>query len=259
MNDMLATIVPKSDQLNYDDLTEGRTLTITVTKVGIKMDEQPVAISYEGDAGKPYKPGKSMRRVLVHCWGADATKYVGRSMTLYGDPTVKFGGGEVGGIRISHLSHIDRQMTMALTATKAVRKPFTVRPLVQEQAPTKQPTTLSDWIATTLPGFISECATPADLDKLTASRVYVAALGKADDAQKAEMGALIDGARGKLEADALTPELADMKTDAEVVAWRISKDTKEKMAAMSDEARALVEAAIEARRGELNHAQGSLA
>lgn len=130
MSDMLQTVMPKSDQLNADSLIAGKTLTIRVTKVSLANGDQPVAISYEGDSGKPYKPCKSMRRVLIHAWGGDGAQYVGRSMTLYCDPSVKFGGADVGGIRISHLSHIERDMTMALTATKASRKPFTVKPLV---------------------------------------------------------------------------------------------------------------------------------
>jgi hypothetical protein len=40
-----------------------------------------------------------------------------------------FGGIAVGGIRISHLSHIDGPKTIALTASKTSRKPFTVKPL----------------------------------------------------------------------------------------------------------------------------------
>lgn len=127
---MLATIVPKSDQLNADDLI-ARTMTIRVTGVAINpTSEQPVAISYEGDNGKPYKPGKSMRRVLVKAWGADASAYTGRSMTLFREDGVRFGGQEVGGIRISHMSDLDAPLTMALTDKKGSRKPFTVRQLV---------------------------------------------------------------------------------------------------------------------------------
>lgn len=133
---MLATIVPKSDQINADDLI-GRSLTIKVTKVTIAPGEQPVTIAFEGDHGKPYKPGKSMCRVMVHLWGDDANKYVGRSMTLYRDPDVRFGGLVVGGIRISHMSHIENKVTMALTETKGKKKPFVVQPLQVEKVPPK--------------------------------------------------------------------------------------------------------------------------
>lgn len=132
---MLSTIVPKSDQLNADDLI-GRDMTIRITDVKIRAgQEQPVSISFEGDGGKPYKPCKSMCRVMVAAWGPDAANYKGRSMTLRRDPTVTWAGLEVGGIRISHMSDIDSAMTMALTMTKAKKKPFTVKPLATPTAP----------------------------------------------------------------------------------------------------------------------------
>lgn len=134
MNDMASAITPKSDQTNADDLIAGPR-TITITNVVIRGgQEQPVAISYEGDDGKPYKPCKSMSRCLVSVWGPDASEYVGRSLTLYRDPSVRWGGLEVGGIRISHMSHLATPMTMALTATKGSRKPFTVHPLKVAEA-----------------------------------------------------------------------------------------------------------------------------
>lgn len=129
MVDMTKTVEPKSSQINYDDFPAGQSKTIKITKVSGVSGEQPIAINYEGDNGKPYMPCKSMRRVLVNCWGIDGHAYVGRYLTLYGDPSVKFGGLAVGGIRISHMSHIPETVTMALTATRASRKPFTVQPL----------------------------------------------------------------------------------------------------------------------------------
>jgi hypothetical protein len=132
MIDLRGTIKPKSDQLNADDLIGGP-ITIRITGVMVGEGEQPVSISFDGDGGKPFKPGKSMRRVLVNLWGPDGAAYIGRSLTIYRDEQVVFGGVEVGGIRISHMSHLQRETTMALTATKAKRKPFTVRPLVVEK------------------------------------------------------------------------------------------------------------------------------
>lgn len=130
MADLSTTIAPKSDQLNADDLIVGpRTVTITRVSACPDSAEQPIAVNFDGDGGKPYKPCKSMRRVLVHVWGRDGDSYVGRAMTLYRDPEVQFGGLKVGGIRISHMSHIDRPMVMALTETRAKRKPYTVQPL----------------------------------------------------------------------------------------------------------------------------------
>jgi hypothetical protein len=132
MIDLRNTIAPKSDQLNADDLI-GTTKTIRVTKVSMCAEpDQPIAISFEGDGGKPYKPCKSMRRLLVSVWGPDGASYAGRSMTLFRDEKVRFGGADVGGIRISHLSHIEKPVVVALTVTKSVRKPFKVLPLAIE-------------------------------------------------------------------------------------------------------------------------------
>lgn len=130
MSDSLRdTIAPKSDQLNADDLL-GTSMTITVTKVSRgSSTEQPVTINWQGDNGRPYKPCKSMRRVLIFAWGEDGRDWTGRSMTLYTDPSVKFGGVVVGGIRISHLSHIKTALSMSLTATRGKRTPYTVEPL----------------------------------------------------------------------------------------------------------------------------------
>lgn len=141
MTDMLKSIVPKSNQLNADDLIGGQPKTIRISKISGVAGEQPIAVNYEGDNGKPYMPCKSMRRVLVNCWGADSKQYVGRSLTLYRDEKVMFGGIAVGGLRISHMTDIEGPITMALTATKSSRKPFTVQPMVAPPSPY-----LPDWI-----------------------------------------------------------------------------------------------------------------
>lgn len=144
MNDMSKVIVPKSDQINADDLISGP-ITITIKGVDIRPGtEQPVSIYFEGDNGKPWRPCKSMSRVLVSAWGPDAKAYIGRSVTLYRDPKVKWGGMEVGGIRVSHLSHIERDMVMALTATKGKRAPHTVKPLKQQQQRNSSPSQPSE-------------------------------------------------------------------------------------------------------------------
>jgi len=129
-------IEPKSDQLNADSLIGGpRTVRITGVSANEGSPEQPISIYYDGDDGKPFKPCKSMRRVMVACWGPDASKYVGRALTLYRDPKVQFGGMQVGGIRISHMTDIDEKKTMALTASKAKRAPYTVLPLADAPNP----------------------------------------------------------------------------------------------------------------------------
>jgi hypothetical protein len=159
MNDMAPVIVPKSDQWNADDFIAGpRTFTIKEVRINAGT-EQPVSIVLEG-TNKFYRPCKSMSRVLVHAWGADASKYVGRSLTLYQDPTVKWAGIEVGGIRISHLSHIAGEKQMVLTATKGSRKPYTVRPLTNAPAAS---TATGDAAETWANAFIAKLPTLPDL------------------------------------------------------------------------------------------------
>lgn len=138
MTDLTSTIEAKSDQLGADDIMAGpRTITITKVSADTGSSEQPIIVSFNGDNGKPWKPCKSMRRLLVAVWGANGAEYVGRSVTLYRDPTVKWGGLEVGGIRISHMSHIDKPVTIALTATRGNKKPVTVKPLEVQRQDTK--------------------------------------------------------------------------------------------------------------------------
>lgn len=133
MTNMNDVIVPKSDQLNADTLIGGPRI-IRITDVRISPGtEQPVTINFEGDDGKPWKPCKSMSRVLVHAWGPDAKLYAGRYAELYLDPTVKWGGMAVGGVRVSRLSHIERDLVLALTATKGKKAMCTVKPLVIEE------------------------------------------------------------------------------------------------------------------------------
>ena len=129
MLDIRHTTAPKSDQLNADDLIVGNR-TIKVTGVSLcETPDQPIAIHFEGDNGRPYKPCLTMRRVIVNIWGANARTYAGKSMTLYRDDKVMFGNVAVGGIRISHISGIEEPVTMAVTVTRTSRKPFTVSPL----------------------------------------------------------------------------------------------------------------------------------
>ena len=157
-NDMKSVIIPRSDQLNSDDLITGP-ITVKITGVTIRGgQEQPISVSYEGDGGKPYKPCKSMCRVMVTAWGADSKRYVGRSMKLYRDPKVKWAGMDVGGIRISHMTDIDESMTMALTATKGSRKPYTVNPLKNAAAQSPEPAMAG--AVTSLPADSSAQAAP---------------------------------------------------------------------------------------------------
>ena len=133
--DITETLAPKSDQLDAVDLLGGpRTFTITGVKAG--NEEQPVQISL-AEFPRVWRPGKSMRRVMAAAWGTDAKAWVGRRVTLYCDMTVRFGGAEVGGVRISHLSHIDKPLSVPLLVTRGKSAMFKVQPLKEEPRPTE--------------------------------------------------------------------------------------------------------------------------
>lgn len=127
--DITKSVEPKSDQQNYDDYITGPK-TVTVTEVKNGTAEQPVEVHLAEFPGRPYKPSKSMRRVLIAGWGSEAGKWAGRSLTLYGDPTVRFGKSEVGGIKIAAMSHIPSAVRVNLTVSRGKREPFVVEPLM---------------------------------------------------------------------------------------------------------------------------------
>lgn len=167
--DITATTEPKSDQQNFDDYLAGPK-TVTISEVRKGSAEQPVEIHLVEFPGRPFKPSKSMRRVLVAAWGPEASVYAGRRMTLYGDPSVRFGGQEVGGIRISHLSHIPDSLSVHLTVTRGKRSPYVVEPLQTED------TSVRDWLA--------------ELEEAGDDRDFVQALGTAARKARADRAVL---------------------------------------------------------------------
>lgn len=133
--DLSNTIQPDSDQLDAIDLVAGPR-TFVIERVSKGNAEQPVNI-HLADFPRPWRPGKSMRRVLVAAWGPDAATYVGRRVQLYCDPSVVFGGQAVGGTRIAALSHIDKPKQVPLLVSRGKSAIFTVKPLADAPAPAK--------------------------------------------------------------------------------------------------------------------------
>lgn len=128
--DLSRTIIAKSDQLNADDLIAGP-CTFTVAEVHPGNEEQPVAIVLaEWPRNRPFKPSKTVQRILAYCWGAETDDWpAGARMTLFRDAKVKWAGDEVGGIRVSHLSHIDGPKKVALAVSKGKKSLHTILPL----------------------------------------------------------------------------------------------------------------------------------
>lgn len=166
--DITETLAPKSDQQNYDDYISGAK-TLTVTEARVVGGEQPVELHLAEFPGRPYKPGKSMRRVIAKAWGSESSAYAGRRLTLYGDPDISFGGKKVGGIRISHMSHIDAAFTMPLTVTRGKKAGFTVQPL--PDAPTATPD------VSKVPAAVTAINNAASKDALAEIEAHAVSLG----------------------------------------------------------------------------------
>jgi hypothetical protein len=125
--DLTESIAPRSDQVNADDLIAGP-ITYTVREVIQGKAEQPFDFLLV-ETDRAYRPSKTMRRVIVNAWGPEASNYAGRRLTLYRDPSITFGRERVGGIRISHMSHIDGPKEVMAQVTRGKREKFTVQPL----------------------------------------------------------------------------------------------------------------------------------
>lgn len=135
MNLSQATIA-RSDQLNADDLVGGPR-TFTVSEVRRGDAEQPVAIVLaEYPANRPFKPSKTVVRILAHAWGEETDDWPENArMTLYRDEKVKWAGQEIGGIRVSHMSHIKERIKIALAESKGKKTLHVIDPL-PDTAPT---------------------------------------------------------------------------------------------------------------------------
>lgn len=133
MIDISKSIQSKSDQLNADDLI-GVDLIALIDDINYdeSRTDQPLWLYYKGCQNKPWKPCKSMRRVLVALWGFDASLYIGKTLKLYRDDKVKWAGEEVGGIRIKEMSGIEKAVTLKIQATRGKKAIIQVKPLVNE-------------------------------------------------------------------------------------------------------------------------------
>lgn len=175
--DLTQSIEPKSDQLDAVDLIGGPR-TFTIKSVSAHNSEQPVNIGLV-ESDRPWRPSKSMRRVLVAAWGADGKAYEGRRLTLFCDPDVEFGGIKVGGSRISHMSHIDKPLAVALLIKRGKSAVFTVQPLTDSPATPTDPT----------PAQLAAATTPDELMALWNTSTKSASIKTQIAARKAELDA----------------------------------------------------------------------
>lgn len=165
---MKITAEPRSDQWNADDFIGGpRVFTIAGVKPGAAEQKYDIELA-EGE-GRFWRPPLTMLRLLIAAWGDEAAEWLGRRVRLYRDETVRFGSDAVGGIRVSHMSHLpgNKALTVKLTATRGRRASYTVEPLPDEPSPpAAQP--ITDETAAEFERDIANATTADELDALVA-------------------------------------------------------------------------------------------
>lgn len=125
--EVLASIVPNSDQINAEDLITGPiTVTIKGSRRGSK--EQPWFIDLS-DHDREFRPCKTCRRIIIATWTDDSDCWVGQQVTLFRDPDVVLKGVVVGGVRISHLSGREKPETFVLAESRNRKVETIVRPI----------------------------------------------------------------------------------------------------------------------------------
>ena len=158
--DITEALAPNSDQLDAIELVAPRTFTIAPGgRLAVRDGKTVAEIALEGFP-RVWRPSKGMLDVLARCWGSDAKQWVGRRVTLYNDPDVMFGKDRVGGVRVSHLSHIDGEQSVPIRASGRGRapKPWKVLPLADAPVdPAKVAAALT---------AITNATTTTELDKI---------------------------------------------------------------------------------------------
>ncbi|MGV8973155.1 MAG: hypothetical protein ACOH10_12610 [Rhodoglobus sp.] len=130
--DITDALAPTSDQLDAVELVNPRTFTIDTGSALGKREGKTVAEIRLVDFPRVWRPSKGMLDVLAACWGTDGKQWVGRRVTVYNDTAVMFGRDRTGGVRISHLSHIDKARSVVIRDRGAGKKQlWPVEPLVE--------------------------------------------------------------------------------------------------------------------------------
>ena len=129
MTDIVKFCEPKSDQLNAADLISCNKI-IKIKKVRVTATgTQDCTIWFEGDNDKPWKPCKTMGRIMLERYGSDIQKWVGKYIELFRDPEVVYGGKKEGGIRIAAMSDIPSDFETVVRVARSSTKVVKIRKL----------------------------------------------------------------------------------------------------------------------------------
>lgn len=211
--DIEAVTASTADQLCGDDLLGG-SRNIRIVSVSSFADDKGklrATLRYDGDNGKPFIPAKTCARIMVALWGKHTSEWVGKTLTVYRDPEVMFGGAKIGGVRISHASDINETLKIQLATKRGKKDTFIVKPLAtqQRQAPAPQPTLTPEPEHDAATG---EITTPIDAaaDYVATTLLKIAAV-----TDRADLAALQQAsARASAKLSDTRPELSSMLSNA---------------------------------------------
>ena len=133
MASLTAKAPPKTDQLNADHLA-ARSIIFRIERVKLHdRTDQPVEVfGVDVETGErllPWRPCKTMIRVLAGLYGDDDANLPGQTVELYRDPEAMYGGEKVGGIRIRAASGLTKPKAVVVTLNSKQRVPYRVEPL----------------------------------------------------------------------------------------------------------------------------------
>jgi len=225
-----AGIEPNSTQLGAADFI-GVPVVVRIVKVTKGPDEKQAWDVHLNGYTRVYRPCKTMRRVMIQCWGlmvttadgsqvVDVSPCIGRRLELYTDPTVRFGSEVSGGIRIRSMSDLVKPYSVALTETKTAagvkKKNWTVNVLPPERP--QQPSTAP----TALPRFVEAVSKLADGLTVDLLREYLGGQGIDIDALTAQaLSAVVSDLRQPAEVEELAGWLATRGPPSPTSAGRV--------------------------------------
>jgi len=205
MSNLSKAAEAKSDQLNAIDLIGGP-ITVTITDAKVKADptaDQAVSISFTGDNGKPWKPSKTMIRIMIIKWGDNEAKFVGRHITLFRNPVTTWGGNKVGGVQLSHMSDMENDDRFLLSTGRGKVSEFKIEHLkmkTKEEKAEDRKNKASAWVSQSKLE-ISELDSVEGIDKWEVDNAKaIESLGKYDELLSGLIE-FIEASKGDFEGD----------------------------------------------------------
>lgn len=129
------SLLAKSDQLNAADLPSPTRFIIDAVAYNPQSD-RPVRIHLQGLQGHPYIPCKGMLRGIVGALGNETDSWVGVTIELYCEPSVRWAGKPVGGIEVLGFSSLKEPFTYSRrkSRTQVVKTTFNPIPALDNSS-----------------------------------------------------------------------------------------------------------------------------